>query len=81
MKSTVPLAKTQKRVQLFSIPAVTPIARMKLPSAIHPGLVALLLLPATAAVAMGSDAEALFARRVQPLLQEKCLACHGQDEK
>jgi mono/diheme cytochrome c family protein len=28
-----------------------------------------------------NDAEALFVRRVQPLFQEKCLVCHGQDEK
>ncbi len=27
------------------------------------------------------DAEALFVRRVWPLFQEKCLACHGNDEK
>ena len=26
------------------------------------------------------DAEALFVRRVWPLFQEKCLACHGKDE-
>ena len=26
------------------------------------------------------EAEALFVRRVWPLFQEKCLACHGQDE-
>jgi len=31
--------------------------------------------------AKASDAEALFVRRVQPLFQEKCLACHGDDEK
>ena len=29
----------------------------------------------------GSDAESLFVRRVWPLFQEKCLACHGNDEK
>src|SRR6266446_7515250 len=28
-----------------------------------------------------SDAEALFVRRVFPMFQEKCLACHGNDEK
>ena len=28
-----------------------------------------------------SDAENLFVRRVWPLFQEKCLACHGNDEK
>ncbi|MBB5033479.1 PSD1 and planctomycete cytochrome C domain-containing protein [Prosthecobacter vanneervenii] len=27
------------------------------------------------------DAEALFVRRIWPLFQEKCLACHGNDEK
>lgn len=27
----------------------------------------------------GGEAEALFARRVWPLLEEKCLACHGKD--
>ncbi|MBE2284859.1 MAG: PSD1 domain-containing protein [Prosthecobacter sp.] len=27
------------------------------------------------------DAEQLFVRRVSPLFQEKCLACHGNDEK
>ena len=26
------------------------------------------------------DAELLFVRRIQPLLSEKCLACHGNDE-
>jgi len=26
------------------------------------------------------EAEALFVRRIQPLLQQKCIACHGQDE-
>jgi len=29
----------------------------------------------------GEDAEALFVRRVWPLFQEKCLACHGNDEQ
>ena len=43
----------------------------------------LLLIPMHAATAADAhaDAEALFVRRVWPLLQEKCLACHGQDEK
>jgi len=36
------------------------------------------LLPAAAWCA--EDARALFTRRVWPLFQEKCLACHGQDE-
>ena len=35
---------------------------------------------AAAAPLAPAEAEALFVRRVQPLLQEKCLACHGQDE-
>ncbi len=30
--------------------------------------------------ARANETEALFTRRVWPLLQEKCLACHGQDE-
>ena len=33
----------------------------------------------TAAPLGAADGEALFVRRVWPLLQEKCLACHGQD--
>lgn len=33
------------------------------------------------ASAAAEDAEVLFVRRVQPLLQAKCLACHGKDEK
>lgn len=32
------------------------------------------------ASAHAEDAEALFVRRVWPLFQEKCLACHGNDE-
>ncbi len=44
----------------------------------HPAGVALLLaLPLSAAA---TEAESLFVRRVLPLLQEKCLACHGKDE-
>ncbi len=39
----------------------------------------LLILPG--ALRAAEDAEALFVRRVLPLLQEKCLACHGKDEK
>jgi len=31
--------------------------------------------------AQAEDAESLFVRRVWPLFQEKCLACHGNDEK
>lgn len=30
--------------------------------------------------ASASESEALFVRRVQPLLADKCLACHGRDE-
>ncbi len=26
------------------------------------------------------EAEQLFVRRVQPMLQEKCISCHGGDE-
>src|SRR4051794_3485979 len=33
-----------------------------------------------AAPATTASAEVLFVRRVQPMLQEKCLACHGHDE-
>jgi len=40
------------------------------------GAAALGMMPAKA-----GDAEALFVRRVEPLFQEKCLACHGDDEK
>jgi len=28
-----------------------------------------------------TDAEVLFVRRVQPLFQDNCISCHGQDEK
>jgi mono/diheme cytochrome c family protein len=38
------------------------------------------LLLALPLVAAASDAESLFVRRVLPVLQEKCLACHGKDE-
>ena len=40
-----------------------------------------LLLPALAlaSTASAGDAETLFVRRVWPLFQEKCLACHGHD--
>jgi cytochrome c553 len=40
------------------------------------------LAPRSAARAAGSETEsgeALFARRIAPLLEEKCLACHGRD--
>lgn len=44
----------------------------------------LVLLAALAAAASASettvDAEALFVRRVQPLLTNKCVACHGKEE-
>ena len=40
------------------------------------------LLPLLIASALrAEDAESLFVRRVWPLFQEKCLACHGNDEK
>ena len=35
----------------------------------------------TASALQAEDAESLFVRRVWPLFQEKCLACHGNDEK
>ncbi len=46
------------------------------------GKLALILLLAAAPLspAHAGDAEALFVRRVWPLFQEKCLACHGKDE-
>jgi mono/diheme cytochrome c family protein len=44
------------------------------------GLAFLTTLPLPAQHAF-SDAEVLFVRRVQPLLQEKCVSCHGQDEE
>jgi len=40
----------------------------------------LTLLPVILAVANAADAEALFVRRISPLLHDKCLACHGNDE-
>ena len=45
-----------------------------------PLLSALLFTFAPLAAAASQDADALFVRRVLPLLQEKCLACHGNDE-
>ena len=45
---------------------------------------ALALLAASLAAATPmatTEAAALFVRRVQPMLQEKCLACHGRDEE
>ncbi len=53
---------------------------MKHPSLFTPALAALALgLPGPLAAA--AEAEALFVRRVLPLMQDKCLACHGNDEK
>ena len=43
-------------------------------------LVSLGSLPLALPLAAAEDGEALFARRVQPLLKEKCLACHGDDK-
>ncbi len=40
----------------------------------------LLLACASPAVAAATETESLFVRRVLPLLHDKCLACHGQDE-
>jgi mono/diheme cytochrome c family protein len=45
-----------------------------------PLLSALLFTFAPLAAAAAPDADALFVRRVLPLLQDKCLACHGNDE-
>ncbi len=45
-----------------------------------PLLSALLFTFAPLAAAASPDADALFVRRVLPLLQDKCLACHGKDE-
>jgi mono/diheme cytochrome c family protein len=42
---------------------------------------AALLLLLTASALQAEDAESLFVRRVWPLFQDKCLACHGNDEK
>jgi mono/diheme cytochrome c family protein len=45
-------------------------------------LLAFLCLAALRSAARGEDdAEELFVRRIAPLLQAKCLACHGADEK
>ena len=35
----------------------------------------------TASAGEKTDADAIFVFRVQPLLKEKCLACHGDDPK
>lgn len=40
-----------------------------------------LVLASIASASPAQDAESLFVRRVWPLFQEKCLACHGKDEK
>ncbi len=40
----------------------------------------LALLASLHLTASGSESEALFVRRVLPLLQDKCLACHGNDD-
>ncbi len=49
-----------------------------------PPLLSTLVLAAPLALAAAPltslEAEQLFVRRVQPLLQEKCIACHGKDE-
>lgn len=42
---------------------------------------AILLILVAVSSLHAEDAEALFVRRVWPLFQEKCLACHGNDEK
>jgi mono/diheme cytochrome c family protein len=52
-------------------------------NAAAPSLVSLAMLALAsaglAAPAGSSSAEELFARRIQPLFKEKCLACHGDD--
>lgn len=45
----------------------------------HAAISLALLLPATGLQAKEQDAEVLFVRRVWPLFQEKCLACHGRE--
>lgn len=54
---------------------------MKLPRwlALFACVVSLVSVAAPAAQ-ISADAEALFVRRVSPLLHDKCLACHGNDE-
>jgi hypothetical protein len=44
-------------------------------------LTLLWLSSSTAVVAEDNSAELLFVHRIAPLMQEKCLACHGADEK
>ncbi len=39
-----------------------------------------LLAPSMAMAAPDEKGEMLFVRRINPLFQEKCLACHGNDE-
>ena len=36
---------------------------------------------AGSAVAEDGESAALFTRRVEPIVREKCLACHGEDEE
>jgi len=43
-------------------------------------LVALSFVAFAPVVFGADDPEALFVRRIQPLIHEKCIACHGQDE-
>jgi mono/diheme cytochrome c family protein len=65
-------------IQLILLKVAFPFPRSpRMPRALLPlSILALFVgLPARA-----NEAEALFTRRVWPLLQEKCLACHGQDE-
>ena len=46
----------------------------------HLFLLAAALAAAAPAAETSTGAEELFTRRIAPLLQEKCLACHGRDE-
>jgi hypothetical protein len=47
----------------------------------HRSLFIVLALTACFPLRAADTADALFVRRVEPLLQEKCLACHGKDPK
>jgi len=49
------------------------------PTRLFPVL-AVLAAPLVAAPLTTSDAESLFVKRVLPMMQDKCLSCHGRDE-
>lgn len=46
-----------------------------------PGMLVLVLVAGSAVAADADRAEELFVLRIAPLLQEKCWACHGADER